>query len=269
MIGDNTKFGYYCSIALHLVIVAAAVVSIIIKTIFKPTPTEPIQPFEMVEPSPEQPQEQNEPAETLPQIQAKNELTPIEPVEIPEPQETPPSKVQPEPTPPEPTPAPKPTPKKPKEVKKPKPAPKMSYADFAKKNPNVANRKVAQKPRTTKTPKIGSIRANTSNISNIANISTKGGTSAAMRNILGAYIKEIHRRAKSNWAVPTAAQNVDFATKIEFRIDKNGNISGLRIAVSSGNTEFDNSVMAAMRSISLPPPPDNEPHTVHITFEME
>ncbi len=267
MIPDNTRFGYYCSIALHLTIVAATVVTIIVKTVFKPEPTEPIQPFEMVEPSPEQPQAQPEPSETLPQIQAEDNLTPIEPVEIPEQVETPPEpKVQPEPTPPEPKPTPKPAPKKPN---KPKPAPKMSYADFAKKNPNVANRKVSQKPRTAKAPKIGSIRANTSNISSIANISTKGGTSAAMRNILSAYIQEIHRRAKSNWAVPVAAQNVDYATKIEFKVDKNGRISGLRISVSSGNTEFDNSVMAAMRSITLPPPPDNEPHTVHITFEIE
>lgn len=269
MIRDNTKFGYYCSLALHTTVVIAAILWVVVKSIF-PEEQKHIEPFEMVEPAPEQPQqEMPQTQEAQPEVQQQPDLKPIEPIELPpEPEPTPPEKVEPEPTPPEPKPEPEPTPT-PKKIEKPKPPKKVSYKDFAKRNPKVANRKQTTQPRTATVPKIGKISASTSNISNIANISTKSGSSVAMRNILGAYVSEIRRRAKANWAIPATAQNVDLATKIQFRVSKTGSVSGLRVIVSSGNPEFDSSVLAAMRSISLPPPPDNEPHTVDITFTID
>lgn len=271
MIRDNTRFGYYCSIALHTTVVVAAILWVVIRAIFPEEQKEPIDPFEMVEPAPEQPQQEMPATENLPEIQQQQDLKPLDKIEIPPEEPTPPEKAEPDPTPPEPKPEPEPAPSpKPKKViEKPKPPKKVSFKDFVKRNPKVANRKPTTQTRTTVVPKIGKISASTSNISNIANISTKSGSSAAMRNILGAYVSEIRRRAKANWAIPTTAQNVDLATKIQFKVSKTGVISGLRVIVSSGNSEFDNSVLAAMRSISLPPPPDDEPHTVDITFTID
>ncbi|MBQ6534910.1 MAG: TonB family protein [Opitutales bacterium] len=262
---DNTRLGYYLSVSLHLLIVVAAVLCVLVKTLFKSENREPINPFEMVEPAPET-QQAEQPAENVPEIAKQEDFKEIKPIDLPKPEETPPEEAKPEPTPkPEPAPAPKPAPKK---VEKPKPQ-KVSYEEFAKKNPNVANRKVSAPTTRAPTPKIGKISASTSNISNIANITTKSGASAQMRDILGAYVKEIHRKAKANWAVPPTAQNADLATKIEFKVSRTGAISGLRVVVSSGNSEFDASVLSAMRSIALPPPPDNEPHTVYITFTID
>ena len=120
--------------------------------------------------------------------------------------------------------------------------------------------------------KVGKISAKTGNIDSIAkvgaSISGKAGTSAAMKNMLAAYIGEIKRKAESNWAIPVTAQNSDLSAKVEFRVSKNGEISGLRIIRSSGNAEVDNSILAALRSISLTPPPDNEPHHITITFSI-
>ena len=250
MTPDNTKFGYYCSLALHISVSVAAIVSVLVSSIFKsePHPIDPNQVFEMVEP-PEPAAEAPAQAETAPDAQPDLEqdlnLEPVEPIELPDPAP------EPEPTPtaqkPEPTPAPTPKPpKKPKVEKKPEPKPqKVSYQDFAKKNPK-KTRKSAQTPRTQAPVKVGKISAKTGNIDSIA----------------------INRKAESNWAIPVTAQNSDLSAKVEFRVSKNGEISGLRIIRSSGNAEVDNSILAALRSISLTPPPDNEPHHITITFSI-
>lgn len=276
MTPDNTKFGYYCSLALHISVSVAAIVSVLVSSIFKsePHPIDPNQVFEMVEP-PEPAAEAPAQAETAPEAQPDLEqdlnLEPVEPIELPDPAP------EPEPTPPapkpEPTPAPTPKPpKKPKVEKKPEPKPqKISWADYNRKNPKKP-RKSAQTPRTQAPVKVGKISAKTGNIDNIAkvgaSISGKAGTSAAMKNMLAAYIGEIKRKAESNWAIPVTAQNSDLSAKVEFRVSKNGEISGLRIIRSSGNAEVDNSILAALRSISLTPPPDNEPHHITITFSI-
>lgn len=274
MTPDNTKFGYYCSLALHISVSVAAIVSVLVSSIFKsePHPIDPNQVFEMVEP-PEPAAEAPAQAETAPEAQPDLEqdlnLEPVEPIELPDPAP------EPEPTPPapkpEPTPAPTPKPpKKPKVEKKPEPKPqKISWADYNRKNPK-KTRKSAQTPRTQAPVKVGKISAKTGNIDSIAklgaSISGKAGTSAAMQNMLDAYAKEIKRKAESNWAIPITAQNSDFLTEVEFWVSKSGKISGLRIIRSSGNAEVDNSILAALRSISLTPPPDN--NSKHITIEF-
>lgn len=272
---DNTRFGYYCSIALHLTITVAAIVSVLMQSIFKQENQEPLKPFEMVEPAPEQPEMPQQQQETLPEIAQQQEMKPIEPIELPQPEPEPNPAPEPEPQPkpepaPDPSPAPSPKPEpspKPKPKPQPQPPKKVSFSEFAKKNPRKTRQNNVQ-PRPQAPIKVGKISAKTSNVDNIANITTKGGSSAAVRNLLDAYVKEIHRKAKSNWAKPVAAQNIDYTAKVEFKVSKTGIISGLRIIQSSGNPEFDKSVIAALNSISLPPPPDNDPHTVYITFSL-
>lgn len=264
---DNTRFGYYCSIALHVTITVAAIVSVLMQSIFKQENQEPLKPFEMVEPAPEQPEMPQQQQETLPEIAQQQEMKPIEPIELPQPEPEPNPAPEPEPQPkPEPAPSPKPEPS-PKPKPKPQPPKKVSFSEFAKKNPRKTRQNNVQ-PRPQAPIKVGKISAKTSNVDNIANITTKGGSSAAVRNLLDAYVKEIHRKAKSNWAKPVAAQNIDYTAKVEFKVSKTGIISGLRIIQSSGNPEFDKSVISALNSISLPPPPDNDPHTVYITFSL-
>ncbi len=260
MTQDNTKFGYYCSLALHISVTVAAIVAVLMQSIFDTKDTEPIVPFEMVEPSPTPPAPEI-PQETLPEITQQDKIKPIDPIDLPEPQPEPPPEPQPEPQP-QPKPSPKPKPKPKVEQQK-----QISFRDFSKKNPIKQTSSI--QPRRQAPVKVGKITAKTSNVDSIANITAKSGSSAAMKNLLDGYVKEIHRRAKSNWAIPVTAQGIDYATKIEFKVSKNGVISGLRVVSSSENTEFDNSVMAAIRSITLPPPPDNEPHTVYITFIID
>jgi len=264
---DNTKLGFYYSLSLHIIVTVAAVLAVLVQNIFpKKEPVEPT-PFELVDPKPEDPQEvpapiqpQQQPQETQPQP-----LRPIEPIKLPQPETE--SEPEPQPTPkPEPEPAPSPKP-----IKKPEPPKKVSFADFAKTNPKKKTSPAPSTPRTapSKPVKYTKVTASTGNLDRISTITVKGGSSTAMRSLLDSYVAEIKRRAKGNWAVPVTAQGVDYVTKVEFRVSRTGAISGLRIVESSGSTEFDNSVMAAMRSISLPPPPDNEDHTVTIKFTVD
>lgn len=270
---DHTRFGYYCSLALHITVTVAAIISVLMKSIFKTDdhPIDPKQVFEMVEPAPEMPvAQESQPDDAMPQIEQQKEIAAIEPMELPEPEPTPPEPT-PEPTPPEPKPepAPKPSPKpKPKKVVKPAPPKKISFTEYNKNNPKANRNPAPSRPRTSAPVKVGKISAGTGNLDKLAaaKISVKGGTGAAMRSQLDLYITEIRRKAHSNWAIPTMAQGIDYTAEVQFRVSQNGAISGLRIIKSSGNPEFDSSVLSAMRSVSLTPPPDNEPHTVTITF---
>lgn len=269
MIRDNTRFGYYCSIALHTTIVVGAILWVVVKSIFPEEQHEPIDPFEIVEPpappiSAPQPQPDPEP-----KIEQPIETEPLNKIKLP-----PEPEPEPEPTPPEPKPEPKPEPEptpspKPKKVEKPKPAPKkVSFQDFAKRNPKV-NKKTTTRTKTRSAPKIEKISASTTNISNISTIkSDVVGTSTAMQDVLSAYYSEIRRIAKSNWAIPPTAQMTDWVV-VAFRVSKNGDVSGVKVQSSSGNAELEKSALSTMRSVSLPPPPDNKPHTLSIKFDLK
>ena len=131
------------------------------------------------------------------------------------------------------------------------------------------NKKTTTRTKTRSAPKIANISATTTNISNISNIkSDVVGTSTAMQDVLSAYFSEIRRKAKSNWAIPPTAQTTDWVV-VAFRISKNGDISGVKIQSSSGNAELEKSALATMRSISLPPTPDNKSHALSIKFDLK
>ena len=128
---DNTKLGFSYSVALHLGVTIAAIVSVFVSSLWQKDEIEPPKPFELVEPPPEQPLQENPQPEPAPQI-TQPKVEDLDPLDLPEPQPEPqptPPKNEPEPQPEpkaEPKPAPKPKPK-------PKPAPKkVSYADFIK-----------------------------------------------------------------------------------------------------------------------------------------
>ncbi len=263
---NNSKFGYFCSIALHACIALAAFVSALWALIF---PTEKIEDpvvFEMIAPpAPEQPQTQQPEPEPMPPEPNTPEIKEIEPLELPEPEP------EPEPTPPEPQPEPKPEPKPVEKPKKIKPKPQVK-PEPKPKTVNIKDWKKTHKKRTSSKPSkrqakpidVPKITMGASNLSSIANVSVRATNSAAMKNILAGYIQEIYIQARGNWAVPTSATSL--AATVEFNISRRGIISGLRIKESSGDKEFDNSVLSAFQSISLRPPPDNEPHLVTIRF---
>lgn len=266
---DNTKLGFSYSVALHLGVTIAAIVSVFVSSLWQKDEIEPPKPFELVEPPPEQPLQENPQPEPAPQItQPKVEdLDPLDPLDLPEPQPEPepaPQKTEPEPQPePEPKPAPKPKPK-------PKPAPqKVSYADFIKENPKT-NRRTQTRTTTHRNVVAPKIEAVTTATQKIASARTGSQQSnAALANAKQAYLQLIHFTAKRNWVAPESTAGMTFSARIAFNLSRSGAISNVRIIQSSGNADFDKSVVAVLNYITLPPPPEGLGETITLTFETE
>lgn len=266
MAEDNTKLGFSYSVALHLGVAIAAIVSVFVSSLWRDDDIEPPQPFELVEPPPEQPAPETLAPEPSSQI-LQPKVDKIDPLDLPQPQPEPEPEPQPEPQPAEPAPKPQPKPT-PKPTPKPKPK-KVSYADFIKENPKV-NRHTQTRTAPRKPVVAPKINAVTTAIQNIAtNKSTNYQNSAAFANAKQAYLQLIHFTAKRNWIAPESTAGMSFSARIAFNLSKSGGISNVRIIQSSGNADFDKSVIAVFNNITLPPPPEGLGETITLTFKTE
>jgi TonB family protein len=73
---------------------------------------------------------------------------------------------------------------------------------------------------------------------------------------LDQYINVIKELAKGNWEIPSNLRNSQGSTTILFYISKNGNSTGARIDVSSGNLSLDIAALSAvLKSNPFPPLP--------------
>ncbi len=264
---DNTKLGYCYSAALHVIVAVAMFAYALVNTLFpKEKNVENKVVFEMVDPEPQSavssPQ-QPEPAE--PELNVEK-IEEIDPLEIPEP--VPPQpEPEPQPTPPDPEPSPKPAPKpEPKKVER-KPAQKtVLFDEWKKKNKKTSQKKPTKRPQQ-KPVKIGKITSQTSNLDSLSQNPrpSAGPNAGAVVDMLAAYSQEILMLAKRNWKVPTISSDSLYA-KVAFSVSRLGAISNVRIIESSGDDDFDKSVIQVLRAITIPAPPDNKPHTISITF---
>jgi TonB family protein len=72
------------------------------------------------------------------------------------------------------------------------------------------------------------------------------------------YITSIRQKIAASWDVPEATDGI--ATKVRFRIERNGKVEDAEILESSGNPLFDNSTLRALLKASpLPPLPPGYP----------
>ncbi|MBO5255812.1 MAG: TonB family protein, partial [Opitutales bacterium] len=155
-----------------------------------------------------------------------------------------------------------PSPDKPKP--KPNPPKKVSFKDFKPKT-SATNRKTSTNKQPRRNIKIDTIRSSHSSIDSIVTSTTATPSSSYMKDALSDYYKHIYIKAKSNWKIPTI--NVDaLSVKVSFHISKTGIISSVRIMKSSGDKDFDESVIQVFRSITIDPPPDNKAQTINIIF---
>lgn len=174
-----------------------------------------------------------------------------EPAPAPEPVFTPP---EPEPTPkpvpkpptPEPKPEPKPVFKPPERKPEPKPEPKKPEwkpAEVVRQNRRVTNPNAKPQPQRP--------RIDTSRIKNVLQ-SAAGSVSES-----DAYYSLIYRKYHAVWGQPSGTPIGTSATA-SIRVDANGTVTYKSLTHPSGNSTFDQSVQAALNSISrLPAPPGN------------
>jgi colicin import membrane protein len=193
------------------------------------------------------------------------------PEPLPEPKPRPPQpQPKPQPEPPPPKPAPKPVEKKPTPTPTPikiEPVPekppikieevreKVSFSDFAKENGKPTAKPTTRPPTPIKTQSInvGKITAAAENTVTVG----AGGTAMTTQeiNLSKAYVALIIQRIRQS--MEAAGINDVRSVGVEFRVSLRGAISNARIIKSSGNSKFDQAVLAAFRSIR----PIGEPPT--------
>lgn len=84
-----------------------------------------------------------------------------------------------------------------------------------------------------------------------------------------AYISLLIQRLKEAHQKPEGLSDLLEAT-VKFRLTSSGSVTGVTIISSSRNSEFDQSVLAAFRRITLPPPPPNlKTSDYTLTFKMK
>lgn len=186
---------------------------------------------------------------------------------------------KPEPAPakqPTPKPTPKPAPEKPKpnttftkDIKK---SAKISYQDYLKKHPSPKPSANPGPARTAKVPRIdaqgiaGGVRGGST-----ANTRGGGGGKALTReeqSQLNTYISFLINALKEAHEPPAGVSD-SLETKVTFDITAGGTIVNPRIAKSSGNREFDESVLEAFRRVrSIGPTPNGKADTWTVTFRM-
>ncbi len=268
---NSTPRSYLQSVSLHAIIVFAAALMAYVANFYpQEDPSEKLV-MDLVEPA-QQNSEPLLPPPPSPQINVEP-LPQVQPLEIP-PAPTPPEPTPPEPTPAPPEPTPKPTPKpKPVDVPKPKPKP-MTAEEFFKQNPQKTKPTVTapkpSKPVNLKPVEVGSnISVNATSFSNVKTNQSSSAVRQAQMDAFQAYLRYINAQAKAKWRLPSSCQGIDFVATIEFKISKSGMVSNVVITKSSGNKDFDNSVIAVFSSLVLSGTPDNESHVISLNFRTE
>jgi TonB family protein len=244
---------FWTSVILHLVVLVALFLATIIETL---KPKEKPHVFEMVTPAAAEKPAVETPAEAppappipMPELPSVPEIAPV-----PEPVETPP-----EPTPPKPTP-PTPAPPKPKVI---------SYEEFVQKNPlrepkprQTQTRRPVEAPRI-EVPKLV-VPSNPSPSAQSPRPLTQQQMSA-----LGTYSAKLRSRIDAAWAKPASLAGVKVSATVVFDVSASGRITNARLRPGSGNSAFDQSVLAAFRKVvSAGPTPTSQGHTFTMTFRM-
>lgn len=169
-------------------------------------------------------------------------------------------------------PAPKPPPAKATTPAKapPKAEPKrtMSYEEFARQQARALERNANPAPRQTKVPRIDS-KAITSELQQYARAGVKDGSlSAAQATELDAYIARLITALRMAHVKPEGLSEL-LKAKVSFYVAQDGTLSAVRVIDSSGDPDFDRSVLAAFRAVrSIGPVPGGKAYTWEITFRM-
>jgi protein TonB len=241
---------FWTSVILHLVVLIGLFLATIIDTL---KPKEKPHVFEMVS-MPAQQQAAATPSEALPVPEmTMPELEPL-PEAVPRPV-TP----QPRPTPPVPKPAPV------------EPAPKiMTQAEFIRQygapQPRQPSRPATQRPSVT-VPRIDVPKL----VVRPTSPSATGPRPLTQQQVsaLGTYSAQLRSRIDAAWGKPASLAGARIVATVVFDVSASGRIINAQLKPGSGNSAFDQSVLAAFRNVtSAGPTPTGQGHSFSMTFRM-
>lgn len=261
----ESKNAFVLASILHLVFVGL----LLFFSVWQPLKKEP-EPVVMTLFAPPAPMDSEPVPEPEPEIETVSfdfKPVPLVPIPPPPPDPAPPPPPKPKPDPkPEPKPAPKP---------EPPPPPKVSYQEFRQKNPEPKPKPPRQNPPAPSAPPVTVPRIDTSKI--VKSLETMMSRETAERvsrqspsdqAALHAYFERVKATVRGAWAKPAGLHD-QLRVSISFHISADGRISGARVASSSGNAIFDQSVLAAFnRAGSVGPTPDGNSYPLRLEFRM-
>ncbi len=227
-------------------------------------------------PAPPEPPALPDPPAPLPQVENPPVPAPPEP-RPPEPLPAPPEPTQPDiVTPPKPTP-PKPTPPKPTP---PKPADTQPHVKVSNKivvrthTPTPAVIKPSSPSQTPANNSFNPAAFKKHLLGQLSGVSIQGPTGSTTSatgnpNEFAAYYNQIKQMMEEAWKVPLGLDE-NLQPQISIRIEKNGAVSKVSLARSSGNKSMDDSALAAANSVKkLPAVPDGLPIPLDVTMNFK
>lgn len=147
-------------------------------------------------------------------------------------------------------------------------AARLSKAEFDAKN--AAKNPPTSKSNQTKVAKVDTEGIAKGVMGGSAN-SKEGAGGKALRSdnveVVDAYFAMFKQRVSDKFEAPPGLSE-SLEGDFEFTVSPDGTISGGRVVKSSGSREFDNAVLAAIRSVRMPPHPYSKRQTVGFTFSM-
>ena len=96
------------------------------------------------------------------------------------------------------------------------------------------------------------------------------GRTSSVKGAEGVYGALIRERIRSNWRFPDMGREDDLQATVKITINDQGQITGHNLVQSSGDSQFDRSVLRAIdRTHNLQAPPSPELRSIQITFHLQ
>ncbi|NDV28458.1 cell envelope integrity protein TolA [Desulfovibrio sp. JC010] len=94
------------------------------------------------------------------------------------------------------------------------------------------------------------------------------GTAGAS-GLVQVYASIVKEAVRKNWRYPVFGQKQNLMARVQIQLKSNGEISDIKLLDSSGNVDFDDSVMTALRDTEvLPEPPGTSIRTLVVNFNL-
>lgn len=149
---------------------------------------------------------------------------------------------------------------------------RMSYDEFAKSTGKSSSRSTAGGGTGAPGPRVDASGIK-KGVTGGAGAGSKGGGGTALStsadgSAMERYFSMLRSRLRENHEKPGGVSDL-LNAEVQFTIAANGSISGVRIVRSSGNSDFDQSVIEAFARVSMPARPDGKTDTIKLVFRMK
>lgn len=97
----------------------------------------------------------------------------------------------------------------------------------------------------------------------------EGTGTASATGLVRVYGQIVRQAVKKNWRYPVFGQQPNLTARVEISVKADGTITAMKIVTPSGNADFDDSVLSALRDTEvLPEPPGSSIRKILVNFNL-